>query len=355
VPATILGLLDIPMPLRMRGTDLGPWLGEPPAAEGRLPPAFAEVEDKRMVALGNEKLVCDLGKDYCSYFDLAADPGEQQDLADQRPERVAALRQQLDAWLVEQARYEGTLVGAAGGAGELAAAIERGRLGDKAAALPLAQALASQEDVAARREAASLLVTVLPPRPETKDALRAAQTQAADEEIRAWAAVAALRLGATEMLEPVRSLVRAPATETNALLRTHAALALAERADATGVAALVSALEACGNDVLLCKRVLAVLGQLHDASAVAPLVAHLAFVQTRRETVEALAAIGAAGAVGALLGCLEHDEYVPVRAAAATALGRIGGARAVQGLRAAEKREKEDVVLAAVRAALAGR
>jgi hypothetical protein len=36
-------------------------------------------------------------------------------------------------------------------------------------------------------------------------------------------------------------------------------------------------------------------------------------------------------------------------------LGRIGGARAVQGLRAAEKREKEDAVRAAVRAALAGR
>jgi HEAT repeat protein len=156
-----------------------------------------------------------------------------------------------------------------------------------------------------------------------------------------------------EVQERVRALLDAPATQAMVSLRTHAALVLAERSDATGVAVLASALDSCGTDILLCKRVIAALGRLKDARAVAPLVEHLAFVQTRRETVEALADIGDTAAVGPLIGCLERDAYVPVRAAAASALGRIGGARAVQGLRTALVREREEAVLSAVRTALA--
>ena len=353
VPATILGLLDIPLPLRMRGTDLGPWLPSGGAPASRLPPAFAEVEDKRMVALGTEKLICDAGKDYCNYFDLAVDPGEQHDQVDQRPERAAALRRRLDAWLAEQARYEAGLVGAAGGEGDLAHAIERGRLGDAGAAEPLARLLLAALPVSARREAASLLVSVLPPRPETKDALVAAAARADDQEVRAWAAVAALRLGATDLQAGLRALVATPATEATALLHTQAALALAEKSDRASVATLSAALDSCGNDVSLCKRVLAALGRLRDAAAVAPLVAHLPFVQTRRETVDALADIADPAAVRPLLGCLENDEYVSVRVAAAAALGRLGGARAVRGLQATLASEREEAVRAAVRAALA--
>jgi arylsulfatase A-like enzyme len=353
IPATIFGLLDIPLPVRMRGTDLGPWLLAAPAPAARLPPAFAEVEDKRMLALGADKLICDLGKDYCSYFDLAADPGEQHDLADRRPDRVAVLREKLDAWVGEQARYESRLPGVAGAQGELLRALERARLGDAGVAVTLAQALLTNQELAARREAASLLVTVLPPRPETQDALRAAQDQAGDGEIAAWVAVAALRVGVMTAQARVRAVLAAEATPAATLLRAHAALALAERDDTTSVPVLAASLESCGSDIVLCKRVLAALSRLKDARAVPALVEHLAFVLTRRETVAALAEIGDAAAVGPLVGCLEHDEYVPVREAAALGLGRIGGARAVQSLRAALAREREEAVVAAVRAALA--
>jgi HEAT repeat protein len=116
---------------------------------------------------------------------------------------------------------------------------------------------------------------------------------------------------------------------------------------------LVAALEACGNDVGLCKRVLAALGRLRDRTALPALVAHLPFVQTRPETVVALASLEDPAAVGPLLGCLESDEYVPVRVAAAEGLGRLGGARAVQGLARALAREPEEAVRVALRAALA--
>jgi len=38
IAPTILGLLDLLAPARMRGTDLGPWLATPPAPDDRLPP-----------------------------------------------------------------------------------------------------------------------------------------------------------------------------------------------------------------------------------------------------------------------------------------------------------------------------
>jgi arylsulfatase A-like enzyme len=353
IPATILGLLDIPLPARMRGTDLGPWLATPPAPTQRLPPVFAEVEDKRMVVLGSEKLICDVSKDFCSLFDLATDPLEQRDSADQRPERVSALRQHLDAWLGQQARYEAKLLGAADGTGELARAIERGRLGDPSAVAVLAAMLTGSAPVAARREAASLLSTTLPPRVEMQAAVLDAARKADDEGVRNWAAVAALRMGASEAKVILDKILAQKATEATVLLQIHAALALAEKADTVGVPVLAEALDACGNDVLLCKRILVGLGNLKDARAVKALLAHLAFVQTRRETVDALAAIADAASIPVLVGLLESDEYVPVRVAAAQALGRLGGARAMQALQTALGREREESVLSAVKAALA--
>jgi len=353
IPTTIFGLLDLPLPARMRGTNLGPWLATPPAPASRLPPAFAEVEDKRMVVAGTEKLVCDVSRDYCSYFDLQTDPHEQHDLADQRPERLSFLRQLLDKWLGEQARYEAKLLGAAGGTGELARAIERGRLGDASAALALADMLAGNAPVGARREAANLLVTALPPRQETLPILRVAADKADDDEVRQWATVAALRAGASEVQERLRALLAKPATEATQGLYVQAALALAEKSDAAGLSVLGGALEVCGSDVSLCKRILAVLGSLKDGRAVQPLIAHLAFVQTRRETVEALGAIADPASLPALIGSLESDDYVPVRVAAAGALGQLGGARALQALQSALVHEREPAVLAAVRSALA--
>ena len=353
ISATILGLLDFPLPARMRGTDLGPWLATPPAPADRLPPAFAEVEDKRMVVAGSEKLICDVSRDYCSYFDLQTDPAEQHDLADQRPERLAGLRQKLDRWLGDQARFESKLLGAADGTGDLARAIERGRLGDASAAQALAEMLTGNAPEAVRREAAILLVTALPPRQETLATVVAAGTKADDEEVRAWATVAAARLGDSEAMDRLRALLTKPVTEASQGLSIQAALALAERSDGAGIPVLGGALDACGNDVSLCKRILAVLGERRDPRVVPQLIAHLAFVQTRRETVQSLSAIADPTSVPALIGALESDDYVPVRVAAAAALGRLGGARARQALQLALVHEHEAAVLSAVRDALA--
>jgi arylsulfatase A-like enzyme len=350
IPTTILGLLDLPTPARMRGTDLGPWLLSSPAPADRMPAVFAEVEDKRMVVLGAEKLICDVSKDFCSMFDLAADPREAHDLVDSRPDRLTVLRQHLDAWLAEQVRYETKLLGAAGGAEPFARAIERGRLADASAATELASLLESNAPVEARREAATILVRTLPPRPETKAALLAAADSSDDAQVRAWAAVAAFRVGAAEMAERSKALLSQ--SDGKGALALQAALALAEKGDGAGMDRMTNAFDACGEDVSLCKRIIGALGMLKDGRATKPLVEHLSFVQTRQETVAALASIADPGSVPALIACLENDEYVPVRADAARALGRLGGARALRALELALRREKEEAVLAAVRASL---
>jgi arylsulfatase A-like enzyme len=354
ITPTILGLLDLPIPARMRGTDLGPWLATPPAANARLPPAFAEVADTRMVVSGTDKIICELNWGYCSYYDLRLDPGEQKNLAEERPERVAAIKHLLDEWLDDHVRFEPQMVRGPANpdGGDVPKAIERGRLGDLGAVTDLAAMLRSAQPVKVRREAARLLVA-LPPRVETREAVLAA-LEADDGEVRSWAAVAAARLGDVPSHERLVALVRVPSADPAAReLRVQAALALAHRRDPSGVPVLAEALDHCEQEVLLCQLIIQKLGSLRDRRAVPALLKHLPEVQNRREMVEALGDIGDPGVAETLVERLHSDEYVPVRAEAAVALAKVRGPAAVAGLQRSLRHEHEPSVLAAARAALA--
>jgi arylsulfatase A-like enzyme len=352
IAPTILGLLDLLAPARMRGTDLGPWLAAPPASDDRLPPVFAEVQDKRMVVKGQEKLICDLAKDYCAYHDLATDPREEHDLAEARPERVAALHQLIDTWLDQQARFESErLAGVDSPA--VPQAIERGRMGDPDTAPALAAMLQSRAPVELRREAARLLVEALPARQDTRPMIVAAIDTADDEEVRDWAAVAAVRLGEAAGRSRLQAIVGRSGSEPHRALRLHAALALAQAGDGTGMMVLGEALDTCSANEALCKSIITALGKLRDPRAVPVLIGHLSDVLTRVEVVQALGEIGDASAEPALVERLKTDEYVPVRLAAVRALAGIGGARAVLALRWSVSHEKEPRVAEAARAVLA--
>jgi arylsulfatase A-like enzyme len=347
---TILGLVDIPAPVRMRGTDLGPWLNVPPAPAARLPPAFAEVADKRMIAWGKEKLICEMNWGYCAYYDLAVDPHEQKNLAEAAPERAARLKRRLDDWLDDHVRFEPHLVkGPANPDGStVPKAIERGRLGDLLAAGDLAAMLRSDSPLPVRREAARLLVA-LPPRPETRAALLAAAT-VEDEEVRRWATVAGARLGDAAALARSREIAATPGGDQE--LRVQAALALARAKDGAGVPVLAGALDDCHENVLGCQVIILELGKLRDRRAVPALLAHLPEVQNRREMVQALGAIGDPSAAPALVERLADDAYVPVRVEAAKSLALLGGAEARAGLERAVREEHEPSVKEAARAAL---
>jgi arylsulfatase A-like enzyme len=349
VTPTVLNLLDIPVPARMRGTDLGPWLATPPAPASRLPPAFAEVEDRRMVVWRDEKLICDLHWGFCAYYDLAADPGEKHNLAEERPERAAVMRGLLDHWLDGHVRLEPLLARGASNpeGGPMPKAIERGRLGDLLAATDLAALMIGNGPLAQRREAAQLLVG-LPPRRETAAALARAAADP-DPVISDWAAVGAVRVGDEPARARVKALVESASSPT---LRVRAALALAGIGDAAGVPVLAEALDHC-DDVLLCRVIIVSLGQLHDPRAVPALLAHIREVQNRREMVDALGEIGDRSARDALIARLREDEYVPVRVRAAVALARLGDPSAVAALEQAARRDTEPTVVAAAREAAA--
>ena len=352
IAPTILNLLDIPVPARMRGTDLGPWLATPPAPASRLPPAFAELEDKRMVVRDDEKLICDLNWGFCAYYDLAKDPGEKQNRADEFPDRVASLRGVLDDWLDGHVRFEPVLAkGAANPNGErVPKAIERGRLGDLMAGPGLAELMLSTDAAPpVRREAAELLVS-LPPRAQTTPQLALAANDK-DRVVADWAAVGAVRGGDMGPAARVRALVSDPSRPRK--LRVRGALALAARDDHAGVPTLAEALGDCQDDVLLCRLIILQIGKLKDRRAVPSLIAHLPEVQNRREMVDALGDIGDPAAVPALLERMQHDEYVPVRAQAARALAKIGRADVIPALDKVAHEDTEASVAAAAREAIA--
>jgi arylsulfatase A-like enzyme len=348
---TILTLLDIPLPVRMRGRDLGPWLTTPPAPDDRIGYAFAEVDEQRMVASAHDKLICDVARGFCAYHDLVADPGERKNLAEARPERVAELRAALDGWIASHNALD--VGGGAAPASEdepLPEAIERARLGDVRAAPALAALLAGggAAAVPVRREAARLLATALPPVKETASAITRGRADP-DAEVRGWAAVAAARLGEPAARQELHDLLAAAGTVPG--LRAHAALVLAATGDGAAVPPLVAVLADC-TDVALCRQAIAALGTLGDRRATQPLLQHLDPVMTRKDVVAALGALADPAAVAPLAERLAQDEYVPVRAEAAAALGRIGGPQARGALTAARKSEHEPVVKAAIERAL---
>ena len=326
VTPTVLNLLDISVPVRMRGTDLGPWLATPPAPAARLPPAFAELEDKRMVSIGGEKLICDMRLGFCAYYDLTTDPHERHNLAEERPDRVAILHGLLDGWLDAHLQLEPSQLGVVGG--ERGDGRRRfGPQGDRARApgrsLGRARAGGADECRRADRRAA-----------RGRRASRRSATAARDgggagargggsrRRARPTGPRSGRSASETEPAAPAWWLSSAT-RKTAADLRVRAALALATVGDGSGLPVLAEALER-RDDILLCRFIIVTLGKLGDRRAVPLLLAHLPEVQNRREMVEALGALGDPAAVPALVECLQHDAYVPVRAAAATALAQIG-------------------------------
>lgn len=353
VAPTLLALLDIPVPARMRGTDLGPWLSEQGAPAARLPGAFAEVEGKRMVVHDEHKLICDSEAGACQLFDLANDPHEIANLIDEAPERAERLRLRLDRWLDAQGRLE-QLGDEASGA--LPKAIERGRLGDVDAAADLLRLARVPGDEDVRTEAARLLA-LLPPQPPLREELARAVREPQGEPPQAarWLLVAAAAAGA-DVLDLVSPIVAsAPGggdpAQPPGELEVMAALVLAERGKGEGTPLLTATLSQC-NGTPQCRRTIRALATLGDPSVLPALHATMADDNARLEVVRALGALRNPSSFRVLVQALREDQRVPVRAEAALALARLGGGRAKSVLTEAARREREAPVQAAIEQAL---
>jgi arylsulfatase A-like enzyme len=100
----VLALTGLPQLPDGDGRSLaGYMLGEPPPPSWTLSEYYGPPYFLRGIVEGHHKLIVDVANNAYGLFDLAADPGEQVDVAARHPDRVASLRARLDTWLETRA------------------------------------------------------------------------------------------------------------------------------------------------------------------------------------------------------------------------------------------------------------
>ncbi|MBX3264504.1 MAG: sulfatase-like hydrolase/transferase [Labilithrix sp.] len=316
---TLLAALDVPIPPRVRGRDLGPaLLGAEPATEQGL--AFAETDDYTLVARGDDRLVCARKIGSCTLFDVARDPGQMRPLNDERRERVEELRRLTAAIERETGKLE---------ISGLPDALRRGLQGDRDAAEDVAPLL-DDARVDIRRLAARCAFKLAAP--EMAAQLERAEARDDDDEVRRWSSLARLRLGRGE--PPARARLDAAAS----LLRSAdpdevyaAALALAEQGDARGEPALLARWSSAylpgstaGGELDDAREILAAFAILRSKNAVPLLTRSLEDVRLRPHVVEALGDIGDYRAKDPLLDVFAEERYVHLRPLEARTLFKLG-------------------------------
>ncbi len=319
---TVLAALGIPRPARLRGRDLGPLLAnKPDGARGAPGLAFAETDEYTLVARGTARLVCARRAGACALYDRARDPGETHDVASEEPEEARDLRHTLTAIASEHGKLEH------GTEAAWPEALRRGIAGDADAAEDVA-ALLDDARQAIRVKAAEvsfdLHVTAVAPamRRELGAAGGGASTVQTEQAVRAWCALALVRMG--EEPSPVaEALLRDP----DAAWRRATSLAFAERGDRRGAADLVAWWnDRTGVEYVRATEIVAALARLRERSAVPALVRSLDDVRLRPFVADALGEIGDSSAGAALATTLASEAQVTSRAHEARALARLGGA-----------------------------
>ncbi|MEN9580683.1 MAG: hypothetical protein RJA70_3692 [Pseudomonadota bacterium] len=323
---TVLRALEIPQRPRIRGRDLGPILagyanpqGTDEAQRGF---AFSETEEQALLAEGALRLVCARRVGACRLFNLLEDPAQTVDVAAERPEDFARLKQRLRSHNASHGRFEQG--GASEARGAWPAPILRGIAGDGDAAIELA-GLLDDAEVRVRRKSAELLYELT--HLETTAALQLSLEREEDETVRRFSALALTRLGQGAAL--TLELLSDP----EVAWRRRAALVLAETGDRRGHLELVGWWQqrASSLDHQTSRQVLAALAKSRSKEAVWPLIQSLDDVRLRPEIASALAAIGDESARGPLAAALATERYHLARTALAEALLQLGAGTELVG------------------------
>ena len=321
---TTLAALDVPIPPRLRGRDLGPTLAAPAATRNARNDeglAFAETDDYTLVARGPDRLVCARKIGSCTLFDIEQDPNEHHPIAN-RPDRVLELRKLTAAIERETGKVE---------ASGLPEALRRGLLGDRDAAEDVAPLL-DDVRVDIRRLAAKCAFTLQAP--DMKVQLERAEARDEDADVRRWSALALTRPAVSSTPMPAARLdVVADVLKKgeDADQKYAAALGLAERGDARGERELVARWAESftpdakrAGELDAARELLRAFSAIKSRAAVPVLVRSLDDVRLRPFVVEALGAIGDPRAKTPLLRVFEDERYVHLRAPEARTLVALG-------------------------------
>jgi HEAT repeat protein len=312
---TTLAALDVPIPPRLRGRDLGPTLaGIAPPDQGL---AFAETDDYTLVARGNDRLVCARKIASCTLFDVASDPHEMHPVGD-RPERVAELRKLTAAIERETGRVE---------ASGLPQALRRGLQGDLDAAEDVAPLL-DDSRVEIRRLAARCGFRLKAPVMES--GLQRSLSHDEDAEVRTWSGLALARMGDAAGSSVTERALAAGTPEE----KVAAAIALGEHGDARGEGELVARWNAAfapesktPGEVDEARALLTVFTGLKTKAAVPGLIKSLDDLRIRPFIVETLGAIGDPRAKEPLATLFANERYVHLRPLEAQALLAVGAGK----------------------------
>jgi arylsulfatase A-like enzyme len=341
---TTLAALDVPLPARVRGRDLGALLASasrgaaagPSSAEEGL--AYAETDDYTLVARGDERLVCVRKIASCTLFDVRTDPLENKPIGD-RPARVQELRKLTAAIERENGKLE---------TNALPEALRRGLQGDRDAAEDVA-ALFDDARLDIRREAARCAFGLRAP--AMAPALRRAVLKDEDDVVRTWSGLALVRLGGsgdgdagagtgTGTGTGVRTTPALDAAavlhDRRAPLRLGAALALAEQGDGRGEAELVARWETAfvpgvpePGELDEARELLGALSKIHARAAAPALARSLEDVRLRPYVAETLGDLGDPRALAPLLATFTNERYVDARLREARALVKLGAREAL--------------------------
>ena len=309
---TILSALGVPRPPRVRGRDLGP-LMVAQAQENEAGFAFAETDDFSLLAKHSLRLVCEKQTDACALFDVDVDPAEKHDVSQAKRADVEAMRSEIVAIERSHGRFEGQ-------GSSLPDALRRGAAGDAAAAEEVAGLL---DDVIVdyRREAARVLYDLRSPRVAAQ--LAHSATKDDDEEVRGTCAAALVRVDGEAALAPLRALLASPSVD----LRRRAALALAERGDASGAGELAAWLVAPSVEFARQREIVDALSHARARSAVPTLIALLDDVRLCSIAARALGVLGDPAARGPLASHFATETHVVARSVEASAIVALGAGK----------------------------
>lgn len=336
LPGTILSLLGLPVPARVRSRDLSPLIAGA-AAPGHA--AFAEVEGQLMVVRGGLKLVWERATDTARLYDLEADPGETVSVAQRRPsdlEELLALGRAFDA---SHAAAELRPVEAAAGGGEWPEAVRRGMAGDPRAVGDLLELVGAPNPAAVRRKAAELVARLRTGPPDA--ALAGASRSAADDpETSAWIAVARAASGEAGAAPGLRAAL--PALEPGSGVWREAALSLfaVDGKDADAARAAIAIAGSEDAPVGERQRALRLCAANGTRAAEATAERALGDYQLALEAARTLSALGSRRAVPGLLARLARERFPERRAAIIRALVPFGDRRTTGAIAAEIAREE---------------
>lgn len=317
---TILSIVDIPVPPRVRSNNLsGLILG----VDNDKKAAFSQLHDERMVVYDSHKLIWDKSADLVRLYDLKKDPKETISIADQSPKTVASLKQKIVLWEATHTKTELRPVTTDKGTLSWPVVVQKALGGDKSVAQDLPQFLTNDTPKVVRHKTAQLLYEMWTPK-----TIQVKLDGITDPVCLAWIWSAI----STERPEEARKHLKKITTRLKPLSPpwVTAQLTRVKIGDKEAIASLMDI--ATSSIIAPATRVDAIylLGKNNAHDAESALIELLRNYQLRLAAAKALARINSSIALNPISDALNKETFVSRRAELTDVIARIGGKKVMK-------------------------